>query len=102
MRLFKKILVPILFLVFAFSIFLIISYFLNRDTGKGALQVTSVPKSKVYLDGKLIGDAPLCKCEYPNMVDVGEHDIRLVPEEAGLDPFEEKITISPSVLTAVD
>lgn len=102
MRRLKKILVSILTLLFIFSIFLIISYFLNRTTGKGALQVTSVPKSKVYLNGKLIGVAPLCKCEYPNMIDVGEYNIRLVPQQAGLDPFEEKITISPSVLTVVD
>jgi len=102
MRVAKKILFPLLFLIFAFSIFLIFSYFLNRNSGKGALQVTSVPKSQVYLDGKLIGETPLCKCEYPNMLNVGEHTVRLIPDQAGLDPFEEKITISPSVLTVVD
>jgi len=102
MRLVKKILIPILVLVFIFSIFLIISYFLNRNSGKGALQVTSVPKSKVYVDGKLIGETPLCKCEYPNMLDVGQHDIKLIPQQEGLDSFEEKIIISSSVLTVVD
>jgi hypothetical protein len=98
----KKILFFILLLVFAVSIFLIFSYFLNRDSGKGALQVTSVPKSKVYLDGKLLGETPLCKCEYPNMIDSGEHSLRLVPLATGLNPIDQKITISSSVLTVVD
>jgi len=36
------------------------------------------------------------------MIDVGEHNVHIVPEKDGLDPFDEKITISSSVLTVVD
>jgi len=102
MKTIKKIIFSILIIIFAISIFLVVSYFLNRNSGKGALQVTSVQKSKVYLNGKLLGETPLCKCEYPNMLDVGDYTVKVVPEQTGLDPFEEKITISPSVLTVVD
>lgn len=98
----KKILIPILFVIFAVGIFLVVSYLLNRTTGKGALQVTAEPKSKVYLNGKLIGETPLCKCEYPQLLDVGNYTVKLVPNQEGLNPFEQKITISPSVLTVVD
>jgi hypothetical protein len=102
MSLVKKILTPILIVIFIISVFLIVSYFINKNQGKGALQITSVPKSKVYLDGKLIGETPLCKCEYPNLIDSGIHDIKLVPSQSNLNTFEDKIKIFPSVLTVVD
>lgn len=79
-----------------------LAYFLSNSSGKGALQVTSTPKSQVYLDGKLIGETPFCKCELPDMLKNGEYTIKLVPKEGGYSPFEEKIKITKSVLTAVD
>jgi len=82
---------------FAVSVFL-----LNRNLGKGALQVTSEPQSKVYLNGKLIGQTPLCKCELPDMLEVSDYTIRLVPTEGNFPPFEQKIPINPKVLTVVD
>lgn len=82
---------------FAVSVFL-----LNRNLGKGALQVTSEPVSRVYLNGKLIGQTPLCKCEFKDMLDVGSYNIRLVPIEGNFVPFEQKIPINQKVLTVVD
>lgn len=82
---------------FGVSVFL-----LNRNLGKGALQVTSEPASKVYINGKLIGQTPLCRCELKDMLDVGEYNIRLVPTEGNFIPFEQKIPISQKVLTVVD
>lgn len=82
---------------FAVSVFL-----LNMNLGKGALQVTSEPTSKVYLDGKLIGQTPLCRCELPDMLEVRDYTVRIVPTEGNFTPFEQKIPIHSKVLTVVD
>jgi len=75
---------------------------LSKSPGKGALQVTSIPSGKVYLNGKLIGDAPLCKCDQANMIKEGEYIVKIVPKEGNFEQFEQKIRINPSVLTVVD
>jgi len=79
-----------------------ILFVLNIKNAKGALQVTSVPNSQVYLDGKLIGQTPLCKCELSTMLGTGSYTIRLVPTEGNFVPFESRIEISSKVLTVVD
>jgi len=89
-------------LLIAVLIFFSILFFLDRKTGKGALQVTSIPKSKVYLENKLIGTTPFCACDLAQMLDVGDYAIKLIPLDGNLSPFEEKITISKSTLTVVD
>lgn len=98
----KKVLLVILPPLVAIIIFIIVTIILNKSASKGALQVTSVPKSKVYLDGKLLGETPFCKCEQNDTLDTGEYTIKLVPDNNKFSPFESKITISPSVLTVVD
>lgn len=98
----KKVLLVILPPLVAIIIFIIVTIVLNKSANKGALQVTSIPKSKVYLDGKLLGETPFCKCEQNDTLNVGEYTIKLVPDDNKLSPFESKITISPSVLTVVD
>jgi hypothetical protein len=97
----KKILFIIVPVLLAIAIFVVIFIVVNKDTGKGALQVTSFPLSKVYLDNKFIGQTPFCKCEVNDMIITGTHSLRLVPQ-GGFEAFEEKITITPSVLTVVD
>lgn len=93
---------PIILAVLAFCIFLIVMN--AQSNGSGALQVTSIPKSSVYLNGRLIGTTPLCKCDGKNMLAIGDYTIRLVPVDTSLsgDVFEQKITISKAVLTVVD
>jgi hypothetical protein len=86
----------------AILIFFGILFFLDRKTGKGALQVTSVPKSSIYLENKLIGTTPFCACDLPQMLPVGDYSIKLVPIDGNFSPYEEKITISKSTLTVVD
>ena len=98
----KKILLFIFPIILAFIVFLIIQFFVNRTSGKGVLQVTSNPKSTVYLNGKAIGQTPLCKGEVNDMINIGEYTVRLVPVSGSFSPFEEKIKISKSVLTVVD
>ena len=77
-------------------------FFLTRDKQKGALQVTSAPDSKVYLNGNLIGQTPLCKCQLKDMMPEGSYTIQLVPTKGDFQPFEQKITITSKVLTVVD
>ena len=98
----KKILFIITPILLAIAIFVVIFVVVNKNTGKGALQVTSAPISKVYLDNKLIGQTPLCKCEVNDMITAGIHSVRIVPLQGDLEAFEEKITITPSTLTVVD
>ena len=98
----KKTLFIITPILLAMVIFVIIFIVVNKNTGKGALQVTSTPISKVYLDNKLIGQTPLCKCEVNDMIATGVHSVRLVPVQRDLEAFEEKITITSSVLTVID
>lgn len=98
----KKVLFILGLIAITVGIFILIVWFLTKDSGRGALQVTSSPKSKVYLDGELIGETPLCMCDADNTVSTGSHTIKLIPDSGNFLPFEEKITISPSVLTVVD
>lgn len=101
----KKILffiLPIVLAIFAFAVVTIVLS--QKDKGSGALQVTSVPQSNVYLNDKLIGQTPLCKCDGQNLLSSGDYIIRLVPVSGPFtnEPFEQKITIVKSVLTVVD
>src|SRR3989344_8379660 len=89
-------------LLIAIIIFSGILFLLDRKNGKGALQVTSVPKSKVYLDKKLIGTTPLCACDLAQMLSVGDYTVKLVALEGNFTPFEDKITINKKTLTVVD
>lgn len=98
----KRLLFIIIPIILAILIFILIFFIINRNTGQGALQVTSKPISKVYLDGKFIGQSPFCKCQGNDMVSAGAHTIRLVPISGNFEAFEEKITISPSILTVLD
>ena len=97
----KTILLFVAPLVLAVVVFLGYLFFVSRDKGKGALQVTSKPVSVVYLDGKQIGQTPLCKCDPKDMVSAGDYTVKLVPVEAGYDPFEAKVKITKSILTVV-
>src|SRR3989338_6896530 len=89
-------------LLIAIIIFSGILFLLDRKNGKGALQLTSVPKSKVYLDKKLIGTTPLCACDLAQMLSVGDYTVKLVALEGNFTPFEDKITINKKTLTVVD
>lgn len=98
----KKILLYASPVFLAIVVFLIVQFFILKNPGKGALQVTTNPTSAVYLNGKLIGSSPLCKCEAQDMIPSGEYTIKIVPKDQSFSPFEEKIKISKSILTVVD
>jgi hypothetical protein len=99
MKKFLFILAPFVVVVLIFST---VIFFLSQNKGKGALQVTSVPGAKVYLNNKLLGQTPLCECELKDMITAGDYTIKLVSTEGNFDQFEQKITISSKVLTVVD
>lgn len=83
-------------------LFLLIVLIVNRDGGKGALQVTSIPQSQVFIEGKFVGKTPLCLCDLNQLLKVGDYDIRLVPVESGFKETTQKIKIYQGVLTVVD
>jgi hypothetical protein len=89
-------------LLLAFLFFLGYQYVAQAHSQKGALQVTSAPDSKVFLNDKYLGQTPLCKCEASDMLDAGKYTIRLVPLDKNLSEFQEKVEIAESVLTVVD
>lgn len=102
----KKVFILVSPLFIAIIIFATVTYFLNKTSGKGAIQVTSFPESNVYLNGKLIGKTPLCigteKCKIQNMLAIGEYTIKLVPVAKEFKPYDAKISINKSTLTVVD
>lgn len=73
-----------------------------RPAGQGALQVTANIKSTVAIDGKVLGDTPLCKCEENNTVKAGEYTLTVTPKEGEYTPFVVKVKVSAGVLTAID
>lgn len=99
----RKVLLLLLPVVLAVIVFFAVIFILNAtSTKKGALQVTSLPQSSIFLNGNMIGKTPLCKCDGDNMLPVGDYTIKLVPDDSTQSSFEEKISINPSVLTVVD
>lgn len=69
--------------------------------GHGALQVTSNVTAKVLLNGKVIGNTPLCRCEENDRVEEGQYTLQLVPQDSS-GTFTTKIRVGKGVLTAVD
>lgn len=91
--------VLLLLALFGFSV----QFFILKASGKGAMQITSTPKSNVYLNGKLIGQTPLCKCDSADMIASGEYSVRLVPvDSTDVAVFEKNVKIQKSILTVVD
>ncbi|MBI2621128.1 MAG: PEGA domain-containing protein [Candidatus Levybacteria bacterium] len=99
---FRKIILFLTPLLILTILFLLIVIVINRNSGKGALQVTSIPSSQIFLEGKYIGKTPLCLCELPQLLEIGDYNIKLVPGQSGYKTFEQKITLYEGVLTVVD
>lgn len=99
----KKVFIILITAIFlGFVIFGLFQQFFNASSKKGALQVTSTPVSKVYLNDKYIGQTPLCKCEATDTLKTGDYTFKLIPENKSLSEYQEKITISEGVLTVID
>lgn len=99
----KKLLLFLLPPILACIVFFSAMYVLQiTDKGKGALQVTATSKADVYLDGKLIGETPFCKCKLPEMIPTGDYTLRMVPKDSNLQAFVQQVSINKSVITVVD
>lgn len=98
----RKILLFLIPLLVLSVLFLLLIIIINREGGRGALQVTSIPEAKVVLDGKLIGKTPLCLCELPQLIKTGEYELKLVPENNDFSEYSQKINIYQGTLTVVD
>ena len=88
--------------ILATIIFILVQSIFLRGKDKGALQVTAAPQSKVYINGKYLGQTPLCKCNQKDMILTGDYTVKLVPSSGNYSEFQEKITVSKSILTVVD
>lgn len=72
--------------------------FLQTREQFSALQVTATPKSQVFLNGQSLGETSL----FNDRLKSGEYTLKLIPSQTGLVPFEQKIKLSPLLLTAID
>lgn len=98
----KVLLVCSIFLVASGLFLLTLIIFSFRSVDKGALQVTSNIKSRVFLNGQQIGETPLCKCEQDDTIPVGDYEIRIEPQDSNFPAFTTRADINGGVLTAVD
>jgi hypothetical protein len=98
----RKVIFIALTILAAVLVFSVIIFLFTQNKSKGALQITSNPNSKVYLDGKFIGSTPFRTNDLKDMILEGEYTIKLVPASGNFQAFEQKITIFPKVLTVVD
>lgn len=98
----RKVLFVVFCLLLAIFIFVIVLYLLSQRPQKGALQVTSSPNAKVYINGKLAGQTPLCECQPKDMLNEGIYTVQLIPVSGNYEPFQTKVTITSKVLTVVD
>lgn len=89
-------------ILLAILLFVILQVVLLKRFEKGALQVTSQPQSKVYLNGEYIGITPLSKNKEEDRIPVGEYEIKLIPSDTTFSEFRDTITITKSALTVVD
>ena len=96
----------LLFILFCFIVltvvFLVIVLVISKDSGRGALQLTSIPKSKAYLNNAYIGETPICRCQLSQMLPIGEYSIKLVPNVSGISEFDQTIQINSGVLSVID
>jgi len=68
--------------------------------GFGAIQISSTPKTTVFIDNSQLGLTPF----FSDKIEAGEHTIKLVPEntEQTLLSWEGKVQVNPNILTAIN
>lgn len=69
-------------------------YFLDSAPTQGALQINSIPKANVYLDGKDVGQTPLLLEKIPPK----EYDVKLI---APANIWESKAKVPPGAMTYI-
>jgi len=94
----KKILLIVAIVGLIIGIALLVRSHLLGKQKTGGLQVTSEPKATIFLEGKHLGQTPFSNKE----LKAGEFTLRLIPESEMLTPWEQKIKLSPGILTVVN
>lgn len=89
-------------LLIASGLFLLLTLLTTRVSGEGALRVTANIKSNVFLNKKLIGTTPLCKCKPGETIREGDYEIKIVPLDRSVLGFTTRAKIVKGTLTAVD
>lgn len=87
-------------LAVGFIIFVLVKVFvLDKNAAQGSLKVNTSPTTAVIIDAKNVGKTP-----YDAGLSVGEHQLKLQPEEAsaGIPAWEGKIIVNPGTKTFVD
>ena len=79
-----------------------VSFIIKATNGKGALQVTSTPESKIYLNGKYIGQTPYPRVDGQNTFPAGDYTLKLVPVKNEFPEYQEKVTLNKFTLTVVE
>ena len=101
----RAIFILVVSLILSIAIIIASQVVVNGAEGTGELQVTSQPAASVYLDNKLLGTTPLCRCASVNPQSVlaaKDYTLKLVPTQGDKTPFFEHISIVKGVLTVVD
>lgn len=97
-RIFTFLAIILIFIGF-FLLFQILDKILPK--GKGALKVDSNVRAKVVLNGKVIGNTPLCLCDPQDTINAGLYTLQLIPDD-GSESYSTKVKILNGVLTAID
>lgn len=100
MKIFLFVAIPVFLIITA--TYMLVQHLNTQQMQKGALQITSKPVSKVYLDGKYIGRTPISKTEPADMLQAGNYNIKLEPLDTRYSPYQEKISIATGIMTVVD
>lgn len=98
----KLLTIVIASVMLGFVVFFVTQLYVSAQTKKGALQVTSSPQSKVYLNNNYVGVTPFCKCQESEMLSSGSYTIRVVPQDSNYVAYQEKVNVTKGVLTVVD
>lgn len=93
----KKIIIPaILVLLFGLIAFAIWGGGLGGK--KAAIEITTTPTAKVFLDGKEVGTTPF----ESESIKPGDVDLKLVPEDSSFTVWEKRLTINPNTRVVVE
>ena len=70
------------------------------QSAPGALQISTTPRSTVYVDNTQAGVTPF----FDEKIKAGEHTVKLVPESTGeaLATWEGKVNLVPGILTVIN
>jgi len=101
----KALFIIVVSFILSILIIFLSQVFLAKTSGKGELQVTSLPGAKVYLDNQYIGQTPVCRCASVNpqsVLDAKEYTLKLVPLTGDKTPFYEQVAVYQGVLAVVD